>query len=55
MRRQKYYSTKIKKKEKLRELVASKKLKDFEIRCGKEDYEWSKKTKKEMMIMFTLR
>ena len=43
--REKYYSTKIKKNELLRELIAKKKLKQHELKLGIEDKIWSNEIK----------
>jgi len=51
MNRQKYYSTKIKRTENLRKLIAKKKLENITIRLGMDDYNWSRKIKHEMSVL----
>jgi hypothetical protein len=51
MNREKYYSTKIKSADKLRELIKNKKIRNYAIRHGTEDYRWSIQTKEELSMM----
>jgi hypothetical protein len=51
MYREKYYSTKIKSPNKLRDLIKNKKLHNYGVKCGIEDYRWLMKTKEEMSMM----
>ena len=51
MHREKYYSTKIKNADNLRELIKNKKVRNCSISYGIDDYRWSIKTKEELSMM----
>jgi len=51
MHREKYYSTKIKSADKLRDLIKNKKVRNCSIKYGIDDYQWSIKTKEVLSVM----